>query len=953
MRTTLTKHWRIISMLSIAQIFSFACEQKEKLVYVEVEKEVIREVEVEKAGSETTTVDTTTTSETTATTPSTTATSTSTTGGLTLASANVTLQGDFTIGSLAVNLDENNRSFKVYKKKKSNLRVRTASDYKLFCTTFEDVPKACSINLTEDGSYEGVCENFAGTSFGCFLRNGEETLTTLEFGSDTSMVSGAGKIKSAIVYDPDKKSAQAVIDEEESTALAPENVADALKANNAVTTEIGNITGGWKLTCLENSASGMNCTSASTTTSTTADPYGTVGGSYDTAIPDPAMTSGGSSATQNKKELPDSLFLSVFDQGKRVALWESKDRHDKCIASTMDASGYFKEQEPGFGLKFDDVLYAYRFDNRDLLYASIDKAVFNLYNSGADGAEVINNIIRQTDMRNSWVKDQCKPANNPYANSSNCKLALEKTETSTYTDYYTKQVVSYSWTTWPTAEDFDAAGFAYTGTIREESTDCTFDITDGSGKPFCPAHADSMGTYSTYYGKDANNNDARLMLACKLSYTYGSSSNTYTYSWINQVPSPDNTLADAVTFMNDNQGCSTYTYDKPGSHPFNGKIQKMVKEYRRTMLDLANTSNYYSDLTNLCGDVVVDEGTWNFAQCQDLENSMMNGSMTGGNQQRPPGLMLCWQKWNFSYLGLIEDRDESNNWVSGKYRSDTDGNLKYRTVDNDRWFLGENCADDLNTFDAAVVGVATSDPAYEAAKIALYHACQKTTGSIDGTDVPSLSGQIAFARQTALKWDIPAKTLICGSSSASLTNKVLASAQNSCMPDVYLMPFCDMTGNCMEALRCPGSSSGGKCFKSGEFVGQIPGRLGLMTLKPRVNNAFEMTQISLDSWNMWNNSSQKMETCEMTSTTILNARKKSASEFDTIFKVTQNEACEEQAAATDTAGTGTTSTNTSTAGTTSAGSGGNTSGTMAKQSLGNILKKFNFKKCAQDDCSGE
>jgi hypothetical protein len=142
-----------------------------------------------------------------------------------------------------------------------------------------------------------------------------------------------------------------------------------------------------------------------------------------------------------------------------------------------------------------------------------------------------------------------------------------------------------------------------------------------------------------------------------------------------------------------------------------------------------------------------------------------------------------------------------------------------------------------------------------------------------------------------------------------------------------------------------------------------------MDLKLRVNGAFELSETKKDRWMQYNWQKNRSETCDLTRSTIINARVggnlSNVSEFKTVYKTKEDETCEgagqcsDQAFATkfdcETAGkTWTEIQNAgSTNGTGTAAGAMDQSFQFKKQGLSDVFNRINFEKCANHDCAGE
>jgi hypothetical protein len=542
----------------------------------------------------------------------------------------------------------------------------TSETYMLYCTTFEDQPRSCGIPVGLDGNYQAKCEKFAGKSFGCFLRKGEETLTTVEFAGDTSLVAGAGTIVSQIIYDAQAKLATAEIDEQASSALSHEAISAAKQATGAKDTLLGDVSGSWKITCVNAPAEGMYCNPADdpnyVNLSVICNPTNTMNSTNAGMTTDPRCMDYYSNPSNfdnmgqprpPSRNIPGFVYFHQFNHNdlKKVSIWESKGRKDQCLPSGSS----FSEINPGIGMRIQNStssgtdFHRFNLTSMNTLLNSLDQTVLNLTNSSdPHHVTLAQNLIENAKNRESWQVEQC--VNSPF-NEGSCKLRVEEIESYTYYDYQQKKDVTQSYTKyWWDLQAFDAWPAVEAGVdlLTVDVVDCTFDAADSSGKPFCPPHASASGTYNEYY-KMVDNRRVNLQLVCK----------NPSGNWLQQWVAPANTVAGAVTLMTEsNKKCVRKDVWDPATpaHPYNGLYGAEIDAIRKSLMDLTNSQGFMNQGgQELCrgldsSPVTINEVTspWTFATCDDYTNF--------GWQNPNPGEAICWGRWPLQdQLGLMFD----------------------------------------------------------------------------------------------------------------------------------------------------------------------------------------------------------------------------------------------------------------------------------------------------------
>jgi hypothetical protein len=1076
------KHLHTITAIASLSYGLGACtpKVKEKIVYVEVIREVERLVQGGEKDSEGRTIENS-------------VVGTEVTAPLALVSTNLQVSGQLVVAAGSINTGAALRSF--------SLVAVDDKAYSIYCTTFETNPSACAATVT-DGVFDKSCENYAGKTFGCFLREGLKTLTTIEFGGNTSLVTGAGALVSKITYDSDTGLARAKIDEEMSSALAPDAIAAAMKAQGVETTTLPVMTGLWKTDCVNSPAEGSYCdpkddpkystdvdvtkkyckapaedywyydyATSQSKSKLTSKYFECAEGTTGVNVPEgycydqwlmPTMAAGNMTAgtltgtsTQRggyvecmlrygycfddtntqmqtmpecvaarkvttKDPLPTKLFLSEYTDSvkdeSKIAVWKDAASRNACIST-----GY-SEAKPAFGLKLGTATSAFNFfpfnlSAKPAMDASIDDAIDRMakWSSGSEIQDykfVANKLISLGSNRESWKVQQCK--NSPYGDSANPPQYVDGPDTDTDTtgpdtdtdtQLYTyhkcqfrlEEINTYTWEDWSTGEPktisssyptwwWDTDEFrsnssgkwsvdAPTG-LETQDVQCTSDAADGSGLPFCPPFASTAGIFQQYH-KMVDGKKARLMLVCMVDQTYNYGSGVSHYYFLQQTPSPSNTMSTAISTMDASSGCGA-VYPATGGHALAGLPKIQVEAIRRVAGELALSKNFEFDSSKLCHGVDVDS-SWDFNRCDS-------------GKFGEAGYQLCWGQWAFSsVLGLAKsggvytrdgqcadgtsDNEVSctskapNVWTVGTgLCSNPSFITEASCITNNTWttaltttvnswdmYFFESCAQvdsSVKTALDAYNTAANADPSTLTAahQAKLVRSCRDALMA-GGTTSAQLATEVSLARGLAMRWEwMPTKAIAC-SGSTDTRNKVLNGLAASCMADASLNMFCDFSGNCMSSLRCNGSKDGGKCFKDGEFIGNIPGRMGFMDLKLRTDGAFELNELVQDRWNQWNFTKNKNETCETTRNMLVNSQKKSDTEFEGMLKTTEKMDCvvDEKAGATGAAPGGAAGT-VGTQG--AAGAGGSAQATnFDRAKMGDTLQKLRFRKCADLTCS--
>lgn len=510
----------------------FGCEPevKEVVKYVEVEKVVTQEVAAETGDTGTS--------------------GTSGTSGNSGNSGSAASTDIFLVGSLAISAEPATSTLTSFS--------LNADSYSLNCVTFAENPQSFSIAvaLDDDGNYSfnDTLTDTAGQSFGCFLLKNQQMLSPIVFGSESSLVAGAGKIEVDLTYNESTGSAQATIDETASTALDPEKVAAAMEAAGSTTTDLSTFGGTYKFTC-DTTEDGLPC---------------------------------------DASEIPSQAYFSQFSVGtnKKVAIWESAEKRNQCVPT-----GY-TEASPNFNMKIGSTSLEMDFRDVDSLNASLDAAFETLYIQSASTPqkEIADILLASVTQYTEYKESQCTLL----SSAANCKYVLGDVETYSYVDAMTNETVTYSYPKWYSEMEF-ASLIDYTGDVTAKFQKCTTHWSPDSD--ICPPDAimgeNGNGTYKTYFGRDASGTEKRIRLICQASD-----------SWHNfQEWAPANTKADSLTTLTSQSGCAVIS----NGSSLNGQKEYVRNDLRNRISEIAAMS-MYRDGDNLCKNYGVPTG-FKFSDC--------------------------------------------------------------------------------------------------------------------------------------------------------------------------------------------------------------------------------------------------------------------------------------------------------------------------------------------------
>jgi hypothetical protein len=330
--------------------------------------------------------------------------------------------------------------------------------YNLYCVTFTEVPSACKIDVGGEGSFSKECGEFANKAFGCFLRQGNTTLASIEFDLGSALTVGGGALVFAVNYDPETGLAYAKIDSALSTALGT-----AVGGGEATVMDLN---GNWKIGC---------------------------------------ATGGDAEIGDCAGQLPPDGFtmnFSTFDLGdsKKLAMWASSERRDVCLAGGTEALPNFRIAFNGKETKFD-------YTSKETFEASVEALYATL------PAEVQTQIVSYSKARGNH--DFC--SNQPTADD--CKLIEPEMEEVMVPDPNAPNGMRKEHHPKP-IESFDSLA-EYTGAATASQWKCALKPElQGDGIPPCGGNmpdpdGDGFGGGTNYM----SSNNKPLMLVCKVGDT--------------------------------------------------------------------------------------------------------------------------------------------------------------------------------------------------------------------------------------------------------------------------------------------------------------------------------------------------------------------------------------------------------------------------------------------------
>ena len=371
----------------------------------------------------------------------------------------------------------------------SGVSANDSDRYSLSCVTFEESPLEFAVPIIRDGinhKFSQSLEDAAGRPLGCFLRKNEQTESTVVFPGGTGIVVGAGNLVLTLNYDPVTKLSKANIDAVLSTALLPE-VVESAKTNRQVTsTDVGDLSGTYNVSCEADVAKGWSC------------------GKFGAAM-------------------PNSVHISQFKalEKNKIAIWTSKAKHDVCVPeSASDASPRF-----GFGLSGaagDFLTYDYRSNSN--LTVAMDSVWSALKEKplGSAGEQIKVAVLNRVNQTDGWRVGQCKDIDTRFS-ENNCRLV--PTTFTTY-EYWNPETTVRSPQKSPMwYNKFCSAGENslehycapqdYKGKVKSKLTACSNFWTPD--QPICPAGTTvddvGSGTFMAYYAAGGDE-EIPLRLVC-------------------------------------------------------------------------------------------------------------------------------------------------------------------------------------------------------------------------------------------------------------------------------------------------------------------------------------------------------------------------------------------------------------------------------------------------------
>jgi|GEM_PF-5337423 len=473
----------------------------------------------------------------------------------------------------------------------------TADPYKVYAVTFEDVPKACAAEIdAATGAFNKECADFAGVSFGAFLRQGTKTVGTIEFAVDsdssTNMTTGGGTLSFNVAFDPKTGIAKAKVDVSKSDALAADKVAAAKAKKGSVATDIGDLTGTYKATCVSGK-DGFEC-------------------------------AGAGSGDGPSDEM--SLYVKQWEHSgkKMLSIWDTKASHDKSFPNGGS------EASPSFKLAISASKSVPIDVSSDAAFkASMDAAYAEL------PGNLKSKIKESAGDRNSWLEQQCEWEDQQSATftDGNCRFVEAANETYSYFDFEKQQQITESHPKFYTLEEF--AGLSdYSGTVTSANVPCDND--PATDTPWCPWNSKD-GTFTQYKG--ASGGEMRLL--CK--GTEG------TNEFLMQDPAMGETKAASLAARGGTRSTNCSTIALGGENLRQG----LVNEIRQSIASLASSPDEGGDSgggipsdADHCSRYSVADG-FTFNSCPDMSSGNVDWS-------KVPSVCSSIQ-WNAQRFGVEVD----------------------------------------------------------------------------------------------------------------------------------------------------------------------------------------------------------------------------------------------------------------------------------------------------------
>lgn len=779
----------------------------------------------------------------------------------------------------------------------ASLMLRGSSDatavgnYRVNCVTFEDTPKAGYADVSADGSFTATLEGFAGAPFGCFLLQKQasgsfKNISSIVFDSspseagdeDSQLLAGAGTLSVKLAYDADLGAVSAVVDTTKSTALEPAKVEAMKTAIGAATTQVENMTGTYGLQCV-----GIQAPN---------DPTG-------------PFAAAGCNEMKLGGDMPTSIYFHEFAEGsaRKVSIWQDTAAITSCFGSANPTS----ELDPQFGAKLTASSALVEFDMSNLasLQTSFDSLITQLDHAA------LTEIVDAT--ANTWQVENCQRMEQQLSQMQNafsadtCKFFAPGVELK-------KEIQpDGSVAEWEMMKWYDS--------LQAVNTD----ITAGNAKAIADNDADlTLRTQTCWNPEKTSPRDN--MPPCPWDYVHPNnqaepladetiSFQMYEYkvgTWpggeakyrpanfactnpfgggMQQFPVTATTTAGNVThvqgkFSNaDNMGTMNKECRKI-TNPWTGSGQiysAQANEVRRTFFNLMRQAKQDKGSDdNLCTRFQRPSPVtaFNFTGWNDGMNPGGGGDATNGTKWNQAGGSMWWSRMIWQQL-RIKPEIGADGIATAIVADDTQPRQP--------WFDYDLANDTTGLCPAVNPTGPSQGQSNDAYNQALQDACRTeflATGTLS-EKLTKIFNKAINVRNTPPDVLLQCKARTDGSS--GIGTFVAGLAQNSCIPDFDLMTRCD-GGQCVETLRCWGTEDGACVDAAGKYKGRLPGRMDLMTLKPRVGNAFDLTANNVESWEQWEDNQPKV--CKRVNALLIQAEKESEGVFSAVFNENSNQFCE-------------------------------------------------------------
>ena len=747
-----------------------------------------------------------------------------------------------------------------------------APQYALYCVTFTEPVKTCRIEI--DGTtykFKHTCSAIGGQSFGCFVRQNDATVATVDFNGKNSVTAGFGELSSVIVLNTQTKSARAIIDAEKSTALDPENVGRALEKNGGAVTSLPDLSAMWKVSCEEDPDNGFGC--------------------------------------DNLQGIPSTLFTHPFqnDGDQYFGFWKNRSRHDICVpAGTTDMS-------PRFALALGNGVggttsFALNYASTSTLQASLDSFWNTMSTSANSGYQNIKTQIDSTAMK-SYKLQQC----NYSFTGERCKFALELYNVDCGDGSGGTCQSSIAYRSFSEYSLIDS----YLGTVTSTANVAciyTWNKSDEDPEPACPGWVpwsdytydnDNKwrAHYTRYTGVNSGNQVIPLMIACK---EFGA-------DILRVEAARGATLQAALTAVNNSSACTDITSGTNPGSPFIGYKQIEREAVHDTILQLAAAGQRnYSRITHLC-DGLSKPLSWDFTSCES------------GDATARDAFAVCHPSiypYLKDYLGLKVDTG------TGKLIVDSD-----LTPHDTQGYAPIFCPASYDTFNAdvntaygAAVAVQPDSSTDYTAYFNFWYTDYEIVADSSLNSWPhryatlisslNLSCRNSFAQRTLAAqinllqdyilsnagfwpathpyfttWDYELVSLTQVFCKLSSADSALLSAgmSKACVPDSSLDTY-DANGQPVRNLRCNGSESG-DCYQDGFFNGKVQDLINIVGITNGVNRAFNFHSEKHDAWFTKYGAAQRPGWCKESSAANFDGAYTDDSHFGGLYKVSNAKTC--------------------------------------------------------------